>query len=187
MVAIVLAVMLIALEGYKTQQGLTVYQQSWQEVLPLHLCRISSYLCCLMLLLRSYRLFEVTYFWGIGGSVAAMLTPDLEAAFPHPLFLGFFVGHALVACSVLFAMTAYDFRPRLRSIGFAAVVSIVYMGVVALINLALDTNYLYLSHKPASITVYQYLGPWPWYLLSVWVIGVAVSFVLYAPFAWRRT
>ena len=59
------------------------------------------------------------------------------------------------------------------------------MGMVAVINIALHTNYLYLSNKPASITAYDFLGPWPWYLLSVWLMGVALAFVLYAPFAWH--
>lgn len=181
-VALVMAAALVALELFKTWQGIMVYNQPWQEVLPLHLCRISSYLCCAMLLFRSYRLFEVAYFWGIGGSVAAMLTPDLNYSFPHPIFLGFFVGHTLVLSSVLFAVSGFEFRPRLRSVGFAAAISAVYMVLVALVNLALQTNYLYLCHKPEKITIYDYLGPWPWYIVSIWVVGIIVAFICYAPF-----
>ncbi len=178
---------MIGLEAFKTWQGLTVHGEPWQEHLPLHLCRIGSYICTFMLLTRSYRLFEVAYFWGIGGSAAALLTPDLIFNFPHPIFLGFFIGHTLVLGSVLFAIGAFNFRPRLRSIGFAAIVTALYMSAVALVNLALDTNYLYLSHKPETATLYDYLGPWPWYIVSVWVIGIVVSAMLYLPFARRRS
>ncbi len=181
----IIAITLVGLEFAKTWHGLTEMGQPWQELLPLHLCRIGSYICALMLVVQSYRIFEVAYFWGIGGSLAAMLTPDLVFDFPHPIFLGFFFGHALVFGSVLFVMGAYEFRPQLRSIGFAAIVTAIYMGVVAFINIALDTNYLYLSHKPETATLYDYLGPWPWYIGSVWLIGIAVSFILYLPFAWR--
>jgi hypothetical integral membrane protein (TIGR02206 family) len=182
-VAAAIAVALVALELFKTWQALVVYGQLWQDVLPLHLCRVSSYLCCVMLILRSYRLFEVAYFWGIGGSVSAMVTPDLAQGFPHPFYLGFFVGHTLVLSSVLFAVSGFDFRPRLRSIGVTAVVSAAYMVLVAMVNWALQTNYLYLCHKPEKLTIYDYLGPWPWYIISIWVIGLVVALICYAPFA----
>ncbi len=174
------------MEAWKTWQGFTVYNEPWRELLPLHLCRISSYLCAFLLVTRSYRLFEVTYFWGVGGSLAALLSPDLNFNFPHPIFVGFFLGHALVLGSVLFAVGAYEFSLRLRSIGFAALVTALYMGGVALINGALDTNYLYVCDKPEGITLYRYLGAWPWYIGSVWLIGIVLSFILYLPFAWRR-
>ena len=184
--ACLLAAALLALEVWKTWQGFTAYEEAWRELLPLHLCRISAYLCAFVLLTRNYRSFEVAYFWGAGGSLAALLSPDLKFDFPHPMFVGFFLGHTLVLSSVLFIVAAFDFKPRLRSIGFAALVTVVYMMGVALINLALDTNYLYVCHKPEGITLYRYLGAWPWYIGSVWFIGVVLSFILYLPFAWRR-
>ena len=80
-----------------------------------------------MLMLRSYRLFEVAYFWGLGGSIPAMLTPDLGVGFPSTEYFGFFVGHTLVVISVLFAIGAFEFRPRLRSIRITAIVTLAYM------------------------------------------------------------
>ena len=181
--AAALAGMLIGLEILKAWQGYVVAGQPWQELLPLHLCRISSFLCSAMLIWRHYRLFEVAYFWGVGGSLAAMLTPDLQAGFPQFQFVGFFAGHTLVMAAVLYAISAFALRPQLSSIAVTAVVTAVYMVLVACINAALDTNYLYLSHKPQISTVYDYLGPWPWYIASVWAIGVAMAFLLYLPFA----
>ena len=184
--ALLLAIILVGLEAFRIWQGYTRFDEPWHELLPLHLCRIASYICALMLLVRNYRLFEVAYFWGIGGSIAAMVTPDLDFTFPHPIFVGFFFGHTLVLSSVLFAIGAFEFKPRLRSIGFTAIATALYMGVVALVNVVLDTNYLYLCHKPEAITLYQYLGPWPWYIASVWLIGIVASFILYLPFVWLR-
>ena len=181
--AIGIAVTLVAVELGKSWLAIALFDQPWQDTLPLHLCRISAYLCSLMLLLRSYRIFEVAYFWGIGGSLAAMLTPDLPQPFPHPLFLVFFFGHGLVLTAVLFAVGAFEFRPRFRSIGITAVVSAVYMGFVALVNVVLDTNYLYLCAKPEQASPYDYFGPWPWYIATLWVVGVGVALLCYAPFA----
>ena len=82
-VGIVLAAALASVELAKLWIAVGVYEQPWSENLPLHLCRISMLLCAAMLALKSYRIFEVTYFWVMGGSVAAMLTPDLaQKSFP---------------------------------------------------------------------------------------------------------
>ena len=67
-----------------------VYGLPLQLHLPLHLCGMSVTLGAFMLWFRSYRLYEVLYFWGIGGPLVALLTPDVEQAFPHPVFLLFF-------------------------------------------------------------------------------------------------
>lgn len=185
-VAFVLGLILIGLEALKAWEGYAVAAEPWQELLPLHMCRIGSFICCAMLWLRNYRLFEVAYFWGIGGSLAALLTPDLQQGFPHFRFFGFFGGHSLVLASVLFAIRAFEFRPRLRSIAVVAWVTLVYMALVSGVNILLDTNYLFLSHKPEAATIYDYLGPWPWYIASVWGIGVVVALLLYTPFAFKQ-
>ena len=176
---------LVGLEVVKAWYGYSVVGLPWPELLPLDLCRISSFVCCAMLMLRSYPIFEVAYFWGIGGSVAAMLTPDLQAGFPAFEFMGFFAGHGLVLASVMYAVSAFGFAPRLKSIALAAVVSGAYMGLIAVVNILLGTNYLFLCHKPEITTIYDFLGPWPWYIASVWVIGVVVAYLLYLPFSKR--
>jgi hypothetical integral membrane protein (TIGR02206 family) len=186
-VAVGLAVSLLFLEAYKAWLWVFAYGEPWRDHLPLHLCRISSFLCVAMLLARSYRLFEVVYFWGIGGSIPAMLTPDLRAAFPSVEFFGFFAGHALVVAAVVFAVGSFGFRPRLRSVGVALMATLGYMLVIGAVNWVLGTNYLYLCSKPEGASVYDYLGPWPWYIVGISAIAVAVCFVCYAPFAMRSS
>ena len=186
-IAQVAAVILFGLEMFKMWLAVSVYDQPWTESLPLHLCRLSTLLCAAMLAFGSYRLFEVAYFWVMGGSVAALLTPDLAHGFPHLLYFTFFIGHGLVVFSVLFAVTGYGFRPRLQSIAFAAAVTAAYMLVMVIVNGLLDANYLYLRAKPPGPSIYDYLGPWPWYVLSAWVLGIVVCLVCYLPFAVGRT
>ena len=170
------ALILVVLEMFKLWLAVSVFDQPWTESLPLHLCRLSSLLCAAMLAFGSYRLFEVAYFWVMGGSVAALLTPDLAHGFPHLLYFTFFIGHGLVVFSVLFAVAGYGFRPRLQSIVFAAAVTAVYMLLMVIVNALLDANYLYLRAKPPGPSIYDYLGPWPWYV--VWA-----AFLLIGAFA----
>jgi hypothetical integral membrane protein (TIGR02206 family) len=184
-VAYLLAVLLAGFQIVQTGVLIGVIEHPWTESLPLHLCQMNMFVCAAMLARRSYRVFEVAYFWGIGGSVAAILTPDLAVAFPEPAFLVFFSGHALTIISVLFAVSAYAFRPRFRSIGITIVVTLLYMLCVMSVNSMLDTNYMYLRTKPAGASIMDHLGPWPWYIAGAVGVGTVVCLLCYAPFAFR--
>jgi len=46
----------------------------------------------------------------------------------------------------------------------------------------LGSNYLFLAYKPPAATLLDYLGPWPWYFLSMVAIGLALASLLYLPF-----
>lgn len=182
-----LAAALLAQEGAKQVVFVGLLGQDWQRSLPLDLCRINELLCVVMLLARSYRAFEVAYFWSMAGSVTAMLTPALTAAFPHPLFVLFFLGHGLVVIAVAYAMTAYGFRPRRRSLPVALGVTAAYALAIAPLNLLLDANYLFLRHKPPSPTLFDLFGPWPVYLPVLFGIAALLCVLWWLPFARRRS
>lgn len=160
-----------------------VYGLPLREHLPLHLCGASVVLGTVMLWRRSFRVFEVVYFWGIGGVLAALLTPDLELGFPHPLFLLFFASHGLGLTAVMYATFVFGFRPRARSVAVAITATAAYAAVIYPVNLLLDANYLYLLRKPAQPSPLDYMGPWPWYILGLGALVVTVCLLCYAPFA----
>jgi hypothetical integral membrane protein (TIGR02206 family) len=160
-----------------------VYGLPLREHLPLHLCGASLIFGALMLWLRSYRLYEVVYFWGTGGALVALLTPSLQHGFPHPLFVLFFLGHGLALTAVMFATIVCGFRPRDTSVLIALAATAAYAGLIYPLNLALGSNYLYLSHKPAQPSPLDYFGPWPWYLLGLCAITVGTCLLCYLPFA----
>jgi hypothetical integral membrane protein (TIGR02206 family) len=182
--AIGLATLLVGHELFKMWMRVTVYGQPLAESLPLHLCNAATFLVAYLLVRRSYGAFEIAYFWGVAGSAQAVLTPDLPQGFPSLLFLTFFVGHGLVIVGICYAVMVLGFRPTLRSAGKAILATLIYMAVIAPVNLLLDTNYMYLRHKPAGASLIDYFGPWPWYLLALIGAGVVSCFVVYAPFAW---
>jgi len=49
------------------------------------------------------------------------------------------------------------------------------------INLVLDTNYLFLRHKPVGITLFDAFGPWPWYIPGLEVVGTLLFAAVYLP------
>jgi len=67
--------------------------------LPFHLCTFAVPFAALTLLTRSYRLYEVLYFWGFAGVTQALLTPDLTTSgynFPHFVYWIFWTSHGVI-------------------------------------------------------------------------------------------
>jgi hypothetical integral membrane protein (TIGR02206 family) len=176
-----LAVLLVAQEGAQITlvlltQGVTV------ALLPLHLCTLTVYLTALMLLTRAQRLYEVVYFWGLGGTTQALLTPELMRGFPAPEYLLFFIGHGLVIVGVLYGALVYRLRPHPMSIVRVGAITLALAAVIVVVNLWLGTNFMYLMAKPERASLMDWLGPWPWYWLPLIGIGLLTFLILYLPF-----
>jgi hypothetical integral membrane protein (TIGR02206 family) len=151
------------------------------QQLPLHLCGVLIFVLAWMLWRRSYATFEVAYFWTLGGATQALLTPDLPVGFPHPGYLSFFASHGLLLLCAGWALIVFRFRPRPRSILKALLALNVYALALLPVNLALGTNYLYLLRKPGAASLLDLFGPWPWYLLVLEGVGLAVFALCYLP------
>jgi len=61
--------------------------------LPLELCDVTAMVGAVALWWRRPILVEVLWFWGIGGGLLAILTPELPAGFPSWLFFQYYVVH----------------------------------------------------------------------------------------------
>jgi uncharacterized membrane protein YwaF len=54
---------------------------------------------------------------------------------------------------------------------------------VTIINYMLGSNYMYTLRKPATSSLLDYMGPWPWYLLVAEFVALFLFLLLYLPFA----
>ncbi|MBF5046647.1 TIGR02206 family membrane protein [Aggregicoccus sp. 17bor-14] len=147
----------------------------WLDVLPLQLCDVALLLACIALLTRRQLAYELTYFWGLAGSLLAMVTPELAAAFPHPRFLAFFALHAGVVVTAVVLTWGVGMRPGRRAVLRVLGWTNLYALFIGAVNQLLGTNYLYLCRKPSTPTLLDAFGPWPWYLL----VGEVVALVLF--------
>jgi len=159
--------------------------------LPLHICTFSNLLCAIMLWGRSYRVFEVQYFWGFAGVIQALLTPDIgRFGFPHFVFIIFFTSHGIILAAVTFMLVAERYRPHWRSIVRATVATLAFLAGVGIVNWLTGGNYMFVGYKPAFPSLIDLLGPWPWYILPMIAIGVVAFVIVYLPFAiadgWTR-
>lgn len=152
-----------------------------REGLPLHICGIGLYLVAWVLVRPNPFLYEVAYFWGLGGTLQAIVTPNLAHAFPHVRFFLFFFNHSGIVVAVLFATVALRMRPRPRSVLRVFVLTNAWMLLVAGANWLLDANYMFLCKPPEGASIFFFL-PWPWYILFLEPVGLALCLILYSPF-----
>jgi hypothetical integral membrane protein (TIGR02206 family) len=156
----------------------------WQKVLPLQLCDWAMFVIIVALWTGNRRWLEVAYFWGIGGTLQAILTPNLAFGFPDLRFVSFFVAHSGIIVGIVFLMLVYGFRPTgfgiLRTFAWTEV----YFVIAFTADLLTGENYGYLLHKPEAFSLLSYLSDWrPLYLLQFHVLAWVFFCVLYLPFA----
>lgn len=159
---------------------------SLQYSLPLHLCTLAVPLSALMLTTRSFTLYQLLYFWGFAGATQALLTPDLQANgynFPHFVYWIFWTSHGVILWAVVFAAAAWGYRPSWRSILLAFLITNLILVGVGLVNWLTGGNYMFVARKPAYPTLLDYLGPWPWYIIPLQLIGLVAFVLVYLPYA----
>lgn len=154
-----------------------------QTALPMHLCSLLIWLTGFMLIFKSYRIYEFSYFLGIAGAAQALLTPDAGIyGFPHFRIFQTLISHGLLLTSAVYMTTVEGFRPTWKSLLKVVIGTNLYMLAIGLVNGAIGSNYLYIAHKPATATLLDLLPAWPWYILWMEIIGLAMCLVLYLPF-----
>jgi hypothetical integral membrane protein (TIGR02206 family) len=154
-----------------------------KESLPLELCDISMIMCAIMFGSMSYPLYEIVYFWGMAGSIEALITPDIGIyTFPHFIFFQFFISHGSIIILCLFMTFVYGYRPSFKSLIKSLVVLNIYAGFIGIYDKFMGTNFMYLLEKTKNTSIMSYLGPWPWYLISLELVAIVSCVLCLIPF-----
>jgi hypothetical integral membrane protein (TIGR02206 family) len=88
----------------------------WAEMLPFQLCDWAMFVIIVALINGRRSWFEIAYFWGIGGTLQAIITPNLPFGFPDFRFFSFFIAHSGIVTGVIFLMATRGYRPHIFSI-----------------------------------------------------------------------
>jgi len=155
--------------------------------LPLQYCDIATLAGGIALWTRRPFFCEVVYFFGIAGTLQGLLTPALVYEYPDPRFFLFFIMHAGVPITAIYVVTAMKVRPRPGAVLRIMTFSVAWYAVIAVVNYAIGANYAFQCSKPVQASLFDQLGPWPWYNLSTIGLGFVFYSVLYLPFAFRKT
>ena len=154
--------------------------------LPLHLCDCAAIIGAVALVTRNRLLVEITYFWGLAGTLQGLITPDLAWAFPHPRFVAFFSLHGGVVITAIFLTAGLRLYPRKWSVLWSFAALQLYAVTVFLVNWSTKSNYGFLMAKPDRASLLDHLGPPPWHILSLELVALVFFGLLYLPFVWRK-
>jgi hypothetical integral membrane protein (TIGR02206 family) len=180
-VCIALAAILISAEvGWWAY--LVVTGADLASALPLQLCDAAIFIAGAALLLRKQLLVEVTYFWGLAGTIQAVITPDLPQHFPSFLFFQYYVAHGGIVAAALFLVVGLGQWPRRDAVRRVALITILYAFLIGAIDALTGANYMYLRSKPASASLLDLFGPWPLYIFWASLVGLGLLLILDAPF-----
>ena len=163
---------------------------TWRQMLPLQLCDWGMAVVIIAMWTGNQRWFEVAYFWGIGGTLQAVLTPNLRFGFPDLRFISFFTSHSGIIIGVVFLMLIRRYRPYPMSIVRVWLWSEFYFVVTFIADELTGFNYGFLLHKPEAFSILSFLSDSrPLYLLQIHGVALVFFLGLYAPFAiydlWR--
>jgi hypothetical integral membrane protein (TIGR02206 family) len=157
---------------------------SLQEHLPLHATSLSIWGSIFVLVTRNYRVYEVVFFIGIVGAVQALITPAAgDYGLPHYRAFQTLISHGMIVVAMVYMTAIEGLRPHWSSIWRTMIAINVLMLIVSGINVLLGSNYMFTLHKPATASLFDAMGPWPWYLLSAELLAVILFSLLYLPFA----
>jgi len=151
------------------------------DALPMNLCDWATIATLVTLFYPNQRSYELAYFWALGGTVQGMLTPDTPYDFPEVRFLIFFVYHGGIIAAVLYLTFGLRLRPWLQSLLRVVLWSFVYLIAAGATDLLLGTNYGFLRAKPAQVTLFDFLSPWPRYITELIALGFLSAALYYLP------
>jgi hypothetical integral membrane protein (TIGR02206 family) len=156
--------------------------------LPLHLTDAVTVVAALALWSPGALRFELTYFWGLTASLQAVLTPglDLDDRFPSFFFWHYFITHSGVVVAAVFLAFGLGLTGRPNAVLRVFAATAAWAALAAAGNALTGGNYMFLSERPETASVLDYMGPWPWYILGAAALALALFALLDVPFRRRR-
>jgi hypothetical integral membrane protein (TIGR02206 family) len=185
LLALLLVANEIAYELVQWQGGLgeTYVAHTWTVgfSLPLYICDVAAFVGAAALLTRRPILVEVTWFWGIAGTVQGLLTPDHPIYFPSYDWLEFYVDHIGVILVAVWLVVGLGLHPRPRAALRVIAITAVFFALVGVVDVVTggDYDYLHTQHPPGLLAL---LGPWPWYIAGATGVALLSILILDLPF-----
>lgn len=156
------------------------------DSLPLELCSISLLVTIVLLWTGNKYLYPFVFFAGIGGALQAIGTPVLDVGFPHFRYFHFFYTHFGIIVTALYFTWIKGYRPTFRGIIHTMIALNLILPFIFFVNRQFNGNYMFLQRKPINGSVLDFLGPYPWYILSLELFAFIIFVCLWLVFKGKR-
>lgn len=161
---------------------------SFSESLPLHLCSLSLFCSCFLLWTGSKRLYDFIFFAGMGGALQAVLTPSIIVHFPDFKFIQFFYVHIGIILTAFYLLWVKGYRPTFKGIIQTMLVLNIIFPFIFILNILVQGNYMFLREKPINGSLLDFLGPYPWYIISLEIVAFSIFVLVWLIFRkWKAT
>ncbi|MCG7345218.1 TIGR02206 family membrane protein [Sporosarcina sp. ACRSL] len=150
-----------------------------EDALPLELCSISLLVSIVLLLTGNRYLVDFVIFAGIGGALQALATPVLDMDYPHFRFFHFFYTHAGIILTGLYYVWVKGYEPTFKGVLKTMLILNAILPFILVVNWLFDGNYMFLRMKPENGSILDFLGPYPWYLLSLEMVAFLIFTVIW--------
>ena len=149
-------------------------------VLPLQVCDIAGLIAVLAIWRPARLRSAVVHFWGLGFSIQAILTPELQHGPAYLDFWTFWLPHANLTGVACYALLVERYRPGWADARVAFGCALLYLALILPFDLLTGFNYGYVGPaKPGNASLIDFLGPWPG-RVGVMVLLTATVFALLA-------
>ncbi|MFA5006301.1 MAG: TIGR02206 family membrane protein [Candidatus Izemoplasmatales bacterium] len=143
----------VSLHLWQIMNGIWTFADS----APIAVCFFSLALGVFVMFTKSRPVFEIAYFWAIGG-VASILFPDIPYGPDRFRFYEYLIGHLSFFLMFMYMLFVHGYRPTLRSFAKSALILLgITLFVVYPIDLLTGANFLFLL-DPAG-TPFELLLP----------------------------
>ncbi len=139
-------------------------------------------------------LFELLFFFGLGGAMQALFTPDIGMhGFPELKYFDYFISHGTIVLGLVYAAVAYRLELTWKSwirISVGTIgLSLAMFGMNQLFRLIPPYevgNYFIMGYPPPTGSVIDVFasifGPAPRYLVGLTGMGIVLLGILYLPY-----
>ncbi len=145
--------------------------------LPLHLCGFSTFLSAYALYTRNQMAFEFSFFWGMGGALQAIITPEFSRFYSPYYFYISQISHAIIIINVLWMLCIFKLKIGKYALHRTILLSLFLMIVIGVINFLLGSNYFFVCEKPNVPNPFL-IGEWPVYIFFLILFGSVIMWML---------
>lgn len=152
-----------------------------RESLPLYNCRIAIIFTILALITDKKLYKNVACYWGLMGSILALMMPDLDPfSFPHYTNISFFWGHIALLWSALYILVIDGYRINKVSLKLILYFTNIYHLAVYFFNVFAKSNYCYLMEPPFAKIFFESFMPQKAYSLLIFLAFNIAMILVYS-------
>ena len=166
----------ISLQIWKVSEGNYILDD-----LPIGICAFSMFMTIYIMFSKSFKVYEIAYFWAIGG-VVSILFPDILYGPDRFRYYEYMLGHISFFFMIMYMFFVHDYIPTWNSFkkSFLLLLGVVLVFIIPFNNI-FETNFMYLL-EPGDTPFEIFWGKGYFlYLLGSILLSMVVMYVWYLP------